>query len=179
MSRIGKKPVDLPEKVSVTVKNGTLTVKGPKGELSAQLAPLTSVSVEGTVAQVERADDSRQARAGHGLQRALLANMVAGVSAGFVRKLEINGVGYKAEVKKGYMRFDLGYSHPIFYQLPEGISAEVDKKNTVILTGIDRAVLGSAASIIRSFRPPEPYKGKGIKYAEEIIVRKAGKSGAR
>ena len=179
MSRIGKLPINLPDKVTVTSNGGVLTVKGPKGELKSDLTPLTSIVVEGSVLTVTCADESRRARANHGLQRALLANMVTGVSKGFERKLEINGVGYKAEVKKTFIRFDLGYSHPIFYALPDGIQAEVDKKNSITLRGIDYAVLGSAAAIIRSFRPPEPYKGKGIKYAEERILRKAGKSGIR
>jgi large subunit ribosomal protein L6 len=180
MSRIGKLPISLPDKVSVTVNGGAVTVKGPKGELSSNLAPLTSVAIEGATATVQRADDSRQARSAHGLQRALLANMVKGVSEGFERRLEINGVGYKAEVKRGFVRFDLGYSHPLFYELPEGVEVEVEKKSsTITLRGIDRAAVGSAAAVIRAFRPPEPYKGKGIKYAEEIIRRKAGKSGVR
>jgi large subunit ribosomal protein L6 len=179
MSRIGKLPIDLPDKVSVTVKGDQLHVKGPKGELTRTLTNLMSIAVDGSVVTVERADESREARGNHGLQRALLANMVTGVSTGFERRLEINGVGYKAEVIKRYIRFDLGFSHPLFYAIPEGVEVEIDKKNNMTLRGMDRQVLGSAASIIRSFRPPEPYKGKGIKYAEEVITRKAGKSGAR
>lgn len=179
MSRIGKLPITLPPKVTVTVKGDQIHVKGAKGELQRTLSDLVSISVDGSTVTVERADDSRQARGNHGLQRALVANMVEGVSKGFERRLEINGVGYKAEVIKGFIRFDLGYSHPLFYEVPPGVEVEIDKKNNMTLRGIDCQVVGSAASIIRSFRPPEPYKGKGIKYVEEVITRKAGKSGAR
>ena len=177
MSRIGKKPVVVPSGVQVTLKDGTVAVKGPKGELKRPLPPLVKVKVEKTAIQVERGSDAPEARAQHGLVRALLQNMIDGVTKGFERKLEINGVGYKAEVAGQKLTLALGYSHPIVFELPKGISAKVEK-NLLTLSGSDREMLGQTAAKVRGFRPPEPYKGKGIKYAEELIKRKVGKTGA-
>jgi large subunit ribosomal protein L6 len=177
MSRIGKKPIPLPRGVIINVGNDALSVKGPKGELTRSLPYGVAVNVSNGSIIVDRRDDSRESRAKHGLVRALLSNMVKGVTEGFERRLEINGVGYRAEVAGPKMTLALGYSHPIVYELPKGISAKVDK-NIVILSGYDRELLGETAAKIRSFRPPEPYKGKGIKYMEEIIRRKVGKTGA-
>ncbi|HET6613595.1 MAG TPA: 50S ribosomal protein L6 [Kofleriaceae bacterium] len=175
MSRIGKQTVALPKGVTMTVASDRIAVKGTKGELS--MAPNALVEVtqqDGTVTFV-RKDDSRKARAAHGLVRALCANMVKGVSTGFERKLEINGVGYRAEVKGKEVVLQLGYSHPINYALPDGVDAKVEK-NILILSGIDRQKVGAAAAKVRGFRPPEPYKGKGVKYVEEQILRKVGKA---
>ena len=177
MSRVGKKPVTVPSGVTVTAKDGGLAVKGPKGELKRKMPPLVTVKVEGSTVQVERNDNSKPARAQHGLTRALLQNMVTGVSTGFTRQLEINGVGYKAEIAGEKVTFSLGYSHPIVYVLPKGVTAKVDK-NVLTLSGSDRELLGQTAAKCRSFRAPEPYKGKGVKYMEEHIKRKVGKTGA-
>jgi large subunit ribosomal protein L6 len=177
MSRIGKKPILLPKGVTINISNNALSVKGPKGELGRSLPSGVKVDVQNSAITVERQDDSRENRAKHGLVRALLFNMVKGVTEGFERRLEINGVGYRAEVSGQKMTLALGYSHPVVYELPKGISAKIDK-NILILNGYDRELLGETAAKIRSFRPPEPYKGKGIKYMEEIIRRKVGKTGA-
>ncbi len=181
MSRIGKQPVAIPAKVEITIDGQHVKVKGPKGELERSFSKLVELKVEGNELVVTRKNEHRESRSMHGLVRSLTANMITGVSEGFKRVLEINGVGYRAEVLKNgrFMRFDLGYSHPIFLELPEGVAAEVDKKNNVTLTSIDKEKIGAAAATIRSFRPPEPYKGKGVKYAEEHITRKVGKSGGR
>lgn len=179
MSRIGRKPIPLPKGVIVNtnIENGFLSVKGPKGELSRPLPSGVKVNISNGSVVIERRDDSRENRAQHGLVRALLSNMVRGVTDGFERRLEINGVGYRAEVAGSKMTLALGYSHPVVYELPKGISARIDK-NIVVLGGYDHELLGETAAKIRSFRPPEPYKGKGIKYVEEIIRRKVGKTGA-
>lgn len=177
MSRIGKKPVPLPRGVTVNIGNNLLNVKGPKGELSRSLPLGVIISIHGDSVVVSRQDDLRESRAKHGLVRALLFNMIKGVTEGFERRLEINGVGYRAELMGHRMTLALGYSHPIIYELPKGISAKIDK-NVIVLDGYDRELLGETAAKIRSFRPPEPYKGKGIKYMEESIRRKVGKTGA-
>jgi large subunit ribosomal protein L6 len=177
MSRLGRKPIPVPSGVNVTVKPDGVTVKGPKGELKRTFPEGVTIKVESGHVVVTRASDSREHRARHGLTRALLANMVTGVTSGFERKLEINGVGYRAEVAGQKMTFALGYSHPVVYDLPKGMSAKVEK-NLVTLSGIDRELLGETAAKLRSFRPPEPYKGKGVKYVEETIRRKVGKTGA-
>ena len=174
MSRIGKQPITLPKGVEVKVGE-QMTVKGPKGQLAIPKHPLVEIEQEGTTLTCKRADDGRLSRSAHGLIRALLANMVQGVSGGFERKLEINGVGYRAEAKGKSINMLLGFSHPIDFPLPEGVTAKVEK-NIITLSGIDKAVLGQTAANIRSLRPPEPYKGKGVKYVEERIIRKAGKS---
>ena len=175
MSRIGKAPITIPKGVTVTLSADTIAVKGPKGQLSIQTNPLVEVKQEGEELVCTRADDSKKARSAHGLVRALTANMVHGVSQGFERKLEINGVGYRAEAKGKTLVLNLGYSHPIEYPLPEGITASVDK-NIITLAGIDKQALGAAAADVRGFRPPEPYKGKGVKYLEERLLRKVGKA---
>jgi large subunit ribosomal protein L6 len=177
MSRVGKKPVTVPKGVNVTIGNGQVAIKGPKGELKRAVPTGVTVKASGAEVLVERADNSRENRAKHGMMRALVANMVKGVSEGFERKLEINGVGYRAEVAGQKLTMALGFSHPVNFELPKGISAKVDK-NVLILLGIDREQLGETASKIREIRPPEPYKGKGIKYLEEHIKRKVGKTGA-
>lgn len=176
MSRVGKQPIAVPSGVTVSVEPGAVRVKGPKGTLSAAVSPLVEITVEGGTISVARREDSRDARSVHGLTRKLVANMVTGVSEGFRRVLEINGVGYRAEAKGNALQLALGYSHPIVFPLPQGVQAKVDKQTVVTLEGSDRQVLGETAAAIRKLRPPEPYKGKGIKYAEEKIRRKAGKA---
>jgi large subunit ribosomal protein L6 len=177
MSRIGKKPIAIPGGVQVTLKDTLVAVKGPKGELKRAVPEGVTVKVDKTAVNVERAGDEPAIRARHGLVRALINNMIEGVTKGFERKLEINGVGYKAEVAGDKLNLSLGFSHPIAYLLPKGISAKVEK-NLLTLAGIDRELLGQTAAKVRSFRPPEPYKGKGVKYLEETIKRKVGKTGA-
>jgi large subunit ribosomal protein L6 len=177
MSRIGRKPIALPKGVTIAQKPGTISVKGPKGELSKQMPSGVSVKTEADKVLVSRADDSRENRARHGLIRAHLANMVKGVTDGWTRELEINGVGYRAEVAGDTLNMALGYSHPVVFKLPKGVTAKVDK-NRVTLSGADRDLLGQTAAKVRELRLPEPYKGKGVKYAEEVIKRKVGKAGA-
>jgi large subunit ribosomal protein L6 len=177
MSRIGKKPVVIPGGVQVSLKDSIVAVKGPKGELKRSLPEGVKVQVDKTAITVARDSDEPSIRARHGLVRALLNNMIEGVTKGFERKLEINGVGYKAEIAGDKVNLALGYSHPIAYQLPKGVTAKVEK-NLLTLAGIDRELLGQTAAKVRSFRPPEPYKGKGVKYIEETIKRKVGKTGA-
>ncbi len=180
MSRIGKLPISIPEKVEVKVANAAVEVKGPKGSLKFVLPVKVKVSVESGVVVVTRENDEQDARSLHGLCRSQISNMVKGVSSGFVRELDINGVGYRAEVKGKELHLALGYSHPVIYALPIGVVAEVDAKRTKItLSGIDKQLLGNTAAKVRSFRPPEPYRGKGIKYVEETIRRKEGKSAGK
>jgi large subunit ribosomal protein L6 len=176
MSRIGRMPIAVPGGVKVNVADGAVRVEGPKGKLARVLPREVTVAVEGTTVNVGRVDDTRRARGIHGLTRKLVANMVEGVSKGFTRVLEINGVGYRAEARGSVLQLTLGYSHPIAFQLPPGISAKVDRQVIITLEGADREMLGQVASAIRELRPPEPYKGKGVKYAEESIRRKAGKA---
>lgn len=178
MSRIGKQPIVIPPGVDVKIDGHNITVKGPKATLSRSLPSVVDVKLEGQEINVVRPNDSRDARAHQGLVRSLVANMVQGVSQGFQRELEINGVGYRAEQRKRFIRFDLGYSHPIFLELPEGVDAKVTQ-TAVSLTSADKELLGQIAAKIRSLRKPEPYKGKGVKYKEETIVRKAGKAGGK
>jgi large subunit ribosomal protein L6 len=178
MSRIGKLPVTLEKGVKAALNNGTFRVEGPKGKLETRVAPGFTFEIgEGQVV-VKRPGDSNQERALHGLMRKLIANMAEGVSKGFTRVLEINGVGYRAEARGGNINLTLGYSHPIVYQLPPGVTAKVDRQVVITLESADRQLLGSVAAEVRSLRPPEPYKGKGIKYANETIRRKAGKAAA-
>jgi len=177
MSRIGKRPLPLPKGVTLSQKPGTFSVKGPKGELSKLLPMGVTVKTEADKILVLRADDSRENRAKHGLVRAHLANMVKGVTDGWTRELEINGVGYRAEVAGDTMTMALGYSHPVVFKLPKGVAAKVDK-NRLTLTSADRDLLGQTAAKVRELRAPEPYKGKGVKYVEEVIKRKVGKAGA-
>ncbi|HHM23411.1 MAG TPA: 50S ribosomal protein L6 [Bacteroidetes bacterium] len=176
MSRIGKAPIPIPDGVTVDIKKNVVTVKGPKGELQQKVHPDIKVKVEDGQVVLKRPTDNRHHRAMHGLYRSLIANMVTGVSAGFERKLEIVGVGYRAEKKGRSVVFSLGYSHPIVFLPPEGIEIAVEGPTNVTVSGIDKQLVGQVAAKIRSFRPPEPYKGKGIRYAGEHIRRKAGKS---
>jgi len=180
MAGVGRWPVPIPEKVKVAEHTGRVTVQGPKGNLELAIGPALSVQVlDGTVV-VTRLEESRRARALHGLTRKLIANMVQGVSKGFTRTLEISGVGYRAEVRGNVVQFSLGFSHPIVFHLPSGVQAKVERQTVVTLEGVDKQLLGEVAAAMRRLRPPEPYKGKGIKYAEEKIRRKAGKTaGAR
>lgn len=180
MSRIGKKPVAIPSGVTVEVKSGTVHVKGGKGELKYVFLEHVGVKVvEGEVI-VERNGDTKQARACHGLTRALIANMVKGVAEGYLKELEILGVGYKAALKGKVVQLSLGYSHPIDYQIPAGIEITQDEKNKNILRirGCDKQLVGQVAAQIRELRPPEPYKGKGIRYMGEAVRRKVGKAAA-
>lgn len=175
MSRVGKKPIPIPKGVSVTIDPAKIAVKGPKGTLSVDRNANVDVAQEDGTLVFKPRSQSKEARSAYGLMRALCANLVHGVNEGFVRELEINGVGYRAEVKGDTLTFQLGYSHPIDFKLPTGVSAKVEK-NLLTLSGIDKAVLGQTAAKIRDLRPPEPYKGKGIKYKEETILRKVGKA---
>jgi large subunit ribosomal protein L6 len=183
MSRIGRKPIEIPKGVTVTISGDSISTKGPKGTLTMKRHASVDVKQgkdddKKDVVLFERKGNDVRDRAAHGLMRALVSNMITGVTKGFERQLEINGVGYKAEIKGTKITLSLGFSHPIDYTLPEGIAAKTDK-NMLILSGIDRQALGAAAAKIRSFRPPEPYKGKGIKYIEETIQRKAGKTAGK
>lgn len=178
MSRIGKQPISLPKGVSVEKTGTTVVVKGPKGQLSQSFHPDMLIEQEDGVLSVKRPTDNREHRALHGLTRALLSNMVVGVSDGFSKTLMIEGVGYRAEMSGKDLVLMLGYSHPITYQAPKDISFEVeDRGKRVIIKGIDKQALGELAAVIRKQRPPEPYKGKGIRYSDETIRRKAGKAG--
>jgi large subunit ribosomal protein L6 len=183
MSRIGRKPLEIPKGVTVSITGDAVSTKGPKGTLT--LKRHKDIEIKQTkdedkkdVIVFERRGNLGSQRAAHGLMRALVGNMLTGVTQGFTRQLEINGVGYKAEIKGPKLVLSLGFSHPIEYPLPDGISAKVEK-NLLVLSGIDRQALGAATAKIRSFRPPEPYKGKGIKYVEETVLRKAGKTAGK
>lgn len=178
MSRIGKRVIPIPENVKIELQDDFVTVMGPKGKLQIKLHPGVQVTAGDKKAVVSVEENLKGAKALHGLHRALLANMVTGVSKGFERTLEIVGVGYRAELSGRVVTFHLGYSHPVVFELPQGIDGKIEKTR-ITLTGIDRELLGRTAAKIRSFRKPEPYKGKGIKYIEEFIRRKAGKSGTK
>jgi large subunit ribosomal protein L6 len=176
MSRIGKLPVRVPEKVQVQVIDGVVRVDGPKGHLEQRLPTGIGVEVADGMVRVSRHGNARELRSLHGLTQRLIANMVQGVHAGFSRTLEIVGVGYRAESRGQALSLSLGYSHAILFQLPPGVQAKVDRQTVITLESIDRQLLGETAATIRRLRPPEPYKGKGIKYAEEVVRRKAGKA---
>jgi large subunit ribosomal protein L6 len=176
MSRIGKMEIPLPQGVEITVAGGVVKVKGPKGSLQQPLVERVGVEVEDKSVNVTRVADDRRSRAFHGLMRALVANMVTGVSEGFSKSLVINGIGYKANVAGKTLNLALGFSHPIAYPIPDGISISVDREN-VKVEGVDKQLVGAVAADIRAFRPVEPYKGKGIKYVDEYVIRKAGKAG--
>jgi len=179
MSRVGRLPVKIPDKVKVTVANGDIKVEGPKGKMHFPFNPKVQVVVAGQEVRVSRPDETRLAKGLHGLTRTLVKNAIDGVVKGYTRTLEINGVGFKAEVKGKDVNFVLGFSHPVVFRLPDGVTAEVDAKQTrLTVKGVDKHQLGLTAAKIRALRPPEPYKGKGIKYAEEIVRRKEGKTGA-
>jgi large subunit ribosomal protein L6 len=179
MSRVGKKPIAIPEKVNVTYQSGELSVQGQKGRLSRSIHPAVTIKIEDGVLSVESLKSDKSSQALQGLTRSLVMNMVTGVDSGFARVLEINGIGYRAELKGRNLVLTLGYSHTINFALPDGISAAVERNNVIKLEGIDKEVLGQTAASIRRLRPPEPYKGKGIKFAEEYIRRKAGKTGTK
>lgn len=179
MSRIGKRPISIPQKVTVTIDGQTVAVKGPKGELSRILPAEVEVVQDGDTLLVNRRDESRAARQRHGLCRTLVANMVEGVSQGFQRRLEIQGVGYRAQVQGRNLVLTVGYSHPVQIEPPDGIQLAVENNTNVVVTGIDKEVVGNISARIRAVRPPEPYKGKGIRYAGEFVRRKAGKAGKK
>lgn len=179
MSRIGKKPVPVPGGVKVEIDGQTVTVKGPKGELGRTFRPEMTIEQEDGTLVVKRPSDSKQDRAFHGLTRALLANMVIGVTEGYTKKLEIIGVGYKAEKKDRLLVLTVGYSHQVKYPEPDGIAITTPSPTTVEITGTDKQRVGQVAAEIRNVRPPEPYKGKGIRYQGEQVRRKAGKAGAK
>jgi len=176
MSRIGKLPIDVPTGVTITVDSDVISVKGPKGELTVSHLSDVTVTLEGTQAIVTRKDDERIAKAQHGLQRALLNNAVEGVVKGFEKKLEVNGVGFRVNGGGQAIDMQLGFSHPVKYEAPAGVNLAVEKM-TITVSGIDKQQVGQIAAEIRALKKPEPYKGKGIKYADEVVLRKAGKAG--
>jgi large subunit ribosomal protein L6 len=179
MSRIGKKPVPVPAGVEISIDGQTVAVKGPKGSLRRTFTDRVDLTMEEGTVLVARKDDARESRALHGLSRALLANMVIGVADGFQRELSIVGVGYRAALKGGGLELQLGFSHPVQVPAPDGISFEVPEPTRVIVSGIDKEQVGQVAADIRKLRPPEPYKGKGVRYINEQVRRKAGKAGKR
>jgi len=178
MSRVGLNPINVPSGVTVTIDGVTATVKGPKGTVSRTLTAHCEIKQEGDTIKVSRLEETREHRQMHGLTRALLNNMVVGVSEGFSKQLEIVGVGYRAELKGKELVLSLGYSHPINFPIPEGLTIEVPAPTKITILGIEKDKVGQAAAEIRGFRPPEPYKGKGVKYIDETIRRKAGKTAA-
>ena len=178
MSRIGKQPIEIPAGVTITVGDTHITVAGPKGQLTVPLQENVKVEVVDNIATVTRDNDEPKSRAWHGLQRALLSNAVTGVTKGFEKKLEINGVGFRLSGGPKEIEMALGFSHPVKYQAPEGVDLKVDKM-TITVAGIDKQQVGQVAAEIRALKKPEPYKGKGIKYADEVIIRKAGKAGKK
>jgi large subunit ribosomal protein L6 len=179
MSRIGKLPIEIPKGVKLNLSDSVLSVQGPNGKLSRQIMSCVTLDITETSIIVNRNDENTSTRAAHGLTRTLINNMVTGVTKGFQTNLEINGVGYRAEVKGKELVLSLGYSHPINFMIPDGIAIEVDKMTKLSVKGFDKELVGQTAAKIRSFRGPEPYKGKGIKYADETILRKAGKTGKK
>jgi large subunit ribosomal protein L6 len=179
MSRIGKRPITLPAKVTITINGQEVVVKGPKGELTRVLPAGVTVRTEGDTVNVDRVNDSRMARERHGLCRTLVANMVEGVSNGFSRRLEIQGVGYRAAVQGKNLNMNMGYSHPVLIEPPDGVQFQVENNTNVIVSGIDKEIVGNTAAKVRAVRPPEPYKGKGIRYAGEVVRRKVGKTGGK
>ncbi len=179
MSRIGKRPIAIPAKVTVEINSLHLTVKGPKGTLARQLPEKVILEKSGDILTVSRQDESRTARERHGLVRTLVSNMVDGVSQGFERRLDIQGVGYRAQAQGTKLTLNVGYSKPVEMLMPEGIQVAVENNTQVIVSGIDKELVGNIAAKIRSVRPPEPYKGKGIRYQGEFVRRKAGKTGKK
>ncbi len=179
MSRVGKKPIPVPDKTTISYRDRFLTVKGEKGTLSREIHPAVDLDIKGDVIHVTIEKDSRVNRAFQGMTRSLVDNMIKGVTQGFERVLQINGIGYRASISGSSLTLNIGYSNPVNFDLPEGVSATVDKNNVIKLSCIDKEKLGQTAAAIRRLRPPEPYKGKGIKYAEEYIRRKAGKTGTK
>ncbi len=179
MSRIGKLPIEIPKGVKLTYSDSVLSVQGPNGKLNRQIMSCVTLDISETSLTVSRNDENTATRAAHGLTRTLINNMVTGVTTGFKTDLEINGVGYRAEVKGKELVLSLGYSHPVNFAIPDGIAVEVEKMTKLSVKGFDKELVGQTAAKIRSFRGPEPYKGKGIKYADETILRKAGKTGKK
>jgi large subunit ribosomal protein L6 len=180
MSRIGRQPVNIPSGVEVKIEEGNLvTVKGPKGELSEKISGRMTVEIKDGIVSVTRPDDGKESRSLHGLSRSLINNMVVGVSEGFTKTLEINGVGYRAEKKGQTLVLNLGYSHPVELPDPEGIFTETPEPGVIVVRGVDKALVGNYAAIVRAWRPPEPYKGKGVRYRGELVRRKEGKAGVK
>jgi large subunit ribosomal protein L6 len=179
MSRIGKRPIPVPKNVTVTIDGQSVKVKGPKGELSRILPGEVIIAQEGETVTVTRRDESRAARQRHGLCRTLVSNMVDGVSQGFSKRLEIQGVGYRAAVQGKNLNLSMGFSHPVNIEPPDGITFAVEGTTNVIISGIDKEIVGNTAAKVRAVRPPEPYKGKGIRYAGEVVRRKVGKAGKK
>ncbi|MEA5532726.1 50S ribosomal protein L6 [Crocosphaera sp. XPORK-15E] len=179
MSRIGKRPISLPKKVTVDIKGQHIAVTGPKGSLELDLPGKVNVTQDGEILLVERQDESRTARERHGLCRTLVANMVDGVSQGFEKRLSIQGVGYRAQAQGSKLTLNVGYSKPVEMNMPQGIQVAVENNTLVIVTGIDKEIVGNIAAQIRAVRPPEVYKGKGIRYLGEMVRRKAGKTGKK
>ena len=178
MSRVGKRPIDIPDNVDVKIDGNTIRISGPNGELEREYSDVVTLEVKDDQLWVYRPDESRQARSHQGLSRSLLANMVDGVSEGYSREMEIHGVGYRAEPHGRFVRFDLGFSHPVLFELPESVDIEIEKQTQLKLSSPNKELLGQVAAKIRGLRPPEPYKGKGIRYSDERIIRKVGKAGA-
>jgi large subunit ribosomal protein L6 len=178
MSRIGKLPIEIPAGVTITVDGDIITVKGPKGELTQLSSPNVTLSQDNGFLNVARKDETKKSKSEHGLIRSLINNMVIGVTGGFEKKLELNGVGYKVEIQGANVKFALGFSHDVIYKIPEDVQVVVDK-NKISVSGISKQRVGQVAAEIRSLKKPEPYKGKGIKYADEQIARKAGKAGSK
>ena len=176
MSRIGKMPITVPAGVTVTIEDNHVTVKGPKGELTRQINKNMKLTMDNGVITVERPDDEKESRSLHGLSRTLINNMIIGVTQGFSKTLEINGVGYRAAKQGQNINFTLGFSHPVVKEPPAGITFEVPAPNKIVVSGADKEVVGAVAADIRTLRPPEPYKGKGIRYEGEVVRRKAGKA---
>ncbi len=176
MSRIGKQPITVPAGVTITVDNSAVVVKGPKGELSQFMMPGISVTVDGSTVTVTRESDEKVHRSKHGLMRTLINNMIVGVTAGFEKKLEINGVGFRVALAGAGLKLNLGFSHDVIFAIPEGIKASVEQ-NTITISGISKQLVGQVAAEIRALKKPEPYKGKGIQYVGERVLRKSGKSG--
>ena len=179
MSRIGKMPITVPAGVTVTIEDNHVTVKGPKGELTRQINKNMKLTMDNGVITVERQDDEKESRSLHGLSRTLINNMIIGVTQGFSKTLEINGVGYRAAKQGQNINFTLGFSHPVVKEPPAGITFEVPAPNKIVVSGADKEVVGAVAADIRTLRPPEPYKGKGIRYEGEHVRRKIGKAGAK
>ena len=177
MSRIGRKPVSIPQGVKVQIDGATVRAEGPKGKLMQPVPVGLTATLEGNQLVISRSGDDRKIRALHGLARALVANMVSGVKDGFERKLEIVGIGYRCQLQGKNLQLALGYSHPIIFPLPDGVQAEVERQVSITLKGADKALLGQTAAKLRSFRPPEPYAGKGVRYQGEKVREKAGKAG--
>jgi large subunit ribosomal protein L6 len=179
MSRIGRMPIPVPQGTKVELKGGVFTAEGPKGKVSQPVFDGYPVEINDNQVTITRGGDTGPERSKHGLLRALLANAVNGAATGFTKQLDIVGVGYRAEVKGDHVQFALGYSHPVLFPIPEGIKIEIDKANRITVTGADRQAVGQVAAELRSLRPPDPYKGKGIKYTNEILRRKVGKAGGK